>query len=36
LQEVADLWGVNRSTVYAHVDRALTKLRAQLGVDSVK
>ena len=35
LQDVADLWGVRRSTVQAHVNRALTQLRAQLGVDSV-
>ena len=34
LQDVADLWGVRRSTVQAHVDRALAKLRAKLGVDS--
>jgi RNA polymerase sigma factor (sigma-70 family) len=34
LQEVADLWGVSRSTVQAHVDRALRQLRARLGVDS--
>jgi RNA polymerase sigma factor (sigma-70 family) len=35
LQDVADLWGVGRSTVQAHVDRAMTQLRAELGVDSV-
>ena len=34
LQDVAELWGVSRSTVQAHVDRALTKLRSSLGVDS--
>ncbi len=36
LQEVADLWGVRRSTVHTHVERALTQLRGQLGVDSVR
>lgn len=34
LQDVADLWGVRRSTVQAHVERALMKLRSKLGVDS--
>jgi len=34
LQEVADLWGVRRSTVQWHVDRALVQLRIELGVDS--
>ncbi len=33
LREVADLWGVRRSTVQWHVDRALTRLRVELGVD---
>ena len=36
LQEVADLWGVRRSTVQWHVNRALRRLRARLGVDSAK
>lgn len=32
LQEVANLWGVRRSTVQWHTDRALRRLRASLGV----
>lgn len=34
LQDVADLWGVSRSTVQAHVSRAMEQLRSKLGVDS--
>lgn len=30
--EVAELWGVNFSTVKAHLDRAMKKLRNKLGV----
>ena len=31
--EVAELWGVTFSTVRAHLDRAMEKLRRKLGVD---
>ena len=31
--EVAELWGVTFSTVQAHLDRGMTKLRRRLGVD---
>ena len=31
--EVAEMWGVTFSTVKAHIDRAMTKLRKKLGVD---
>ena len=34
LAEVAQLWGVRRSTVQRHVDRAMTGLRSRLGVDN--
>ena len=32
LAEVAELWGVRRSTVQRHVDRAMQSLRSELGV----
>ena len=31
--EVAEMWGVTFSTVKAHIDRAMRKLRKKLGVD---
>ena len=31
--EVAELWGVTFSTVSAHIDRAMAKLRRKLGVE---
>ncbi len=31
--EVAELWGVTFSTVQAHIDRAMPRLRKRLGVD---
>jgi RNA polymerase sigma factor (sigma-70 family) len=31
--EVAEMWGVSFSTVQAHIDRALKRLRRKLGVD---
>lgn len=31
--EVAEMWGVTFSTVKAHIDRAMNKLRKKLGVD---
>jgi DNA-directed RNA polymerase specialized sigma24 family protein len=33
ITEVAELWGVAFSTVRAHLDRGMSKLRARLGVD---
>lgn len=32
LAEVAELWGVNASTVQRHIDRGMVKLRSRLGV----
>ena len=34
LTEVADLWGVSKSTVQTHAERGMTKLRAGMGVTS--
>lgn len=31
--EVAEMWGVTFSTVQAHIDRAMARLRKKLGVD---
>ena len=31
--EVAEMWGVSFSTVQAHIDRGMKRLRAKLGVD---
>ena len=31
--EVAEMWGVGFSTVKAHIDRAMKKLRKRLGVE---
>lgn len=33
ITEVAEMWGVTFSTVKAHVERAMTRLRKRLGVD---
>lgn len=33
VSEVARMWGVSFSTVQRHIDRALSKLREELGVD---
>lgn len=33
ITEVAELWGVTFSTVSAHIDRAMAKLRKRLGVE---
>ncbi len=33
VSEVAEMWGVSFSTVKAHIDRALDRLRRKLGVD---
>lgn len=34
ITEVAELWGVAFSTVRAHIDRGMTKLRDRMGVDA--
>ena len=33
ITEVAEMWGVTFSTVKAHIDRAMSKLRKELGVE---
>lgn len=33
VSEVAEMWGVTFSTVKAHIERAMTRLRKRLGVD---